>query len=89
MVLRDPKMSVLSVDVTGQGFVHANAMFGASSVQFELRFPKIVGLRRATPGADFEQIVGLNAYQELGEAAVLGPVTDASIRKVCESVKSN
>ena len=84
------KTSVLAVDVTGQGLVRANAMFGASSVsKFELRFPKIVALRSPAPGTDFEQIVGLNAYQELGEAAVLGPVTDASIRKVCESVKSN
>ena len=89
MVLRDPKMSVLSVDVTGQGFVHANAMFGASSVsKFELRFPKIVALRSPTPGADFEQIVGLNAYQELGEAAVTEPITDARVREVCDRVKS-
>ena len=86
MVLRDPKMSVLSVDVTGQGFVHANAMFGASSVsKFELRFPKIAALR---PNADFEHIIGLNAYQELGEAAVSEPITDARVREVCDRVKS-
>ena len=89
MVLRDPKMSVLSVDVTGQGFVHANAMFGASSVsKLELRFPKIVALRSPAPGADFEHIIGLNAYQELGEAAVSEPITDARVREVCDRVKS-
>ena len=81
---------MLAVEVTGQGFVRASASFGASSVsKYELRFPKIVAMRGPTPGVDLERIVGLRAYQELGEAAVLGPVTDASIRKVCESVKSN
>ena len=79
---------MLALEVTGQSFVYANAMFGASSVsKLELRSPKIVALRSLTPGADFEQIVGLKAYEELGEAAVLGPVTDERVRAVCDSVK--
>jgi hypothetical protein len=44
-------------------------------------------MRSPTPGVDFERIVGLRAYQELGEAAVLGPVTDARVRAVCDRVK--
>ena len=88
MVVGDPKTSVLAVDVTGQGFVRSNAMFGASPVsKYELRFPKIVALRSPAPGVDFDHIVGLRAYQELGEAAVLGPVTDARVRAVCDRVK--
>ena len=80
--------AVLAVEVTGQGFVRASAAFGASSVsKYELRFPKIVALRSPTPGVDLERIVGLRAYQELGEAAVLGPVTDAQVRVVCDRVK--
>jgi len=64
-------------------------MFASSSVsKYELRFPKIVGAG-PTPGADMERIAGLRAYQELGEAAVLGPVTDARVRAVCDRVKSN
>ena len=74
MVVADPKTSVLAVDVSGQGFVRANAMFGASPVSgVELRFPKVVALRSPTPGVDMERIVGLRAYQEMGEAAVTGP----------------
>ena len=66
------------------------ASFGASSVsKYELRFPKIVCMRSPTPGVDMERIVGLRAYQELGEAAVPGPVTDARVRAVCDRVKSN
>ena len=81
---------MLALEVTGQSFVYANAMFASSSVsKYELRFPKIVGMRSPTPGADMERIVGLRAYQELGEAAVLGPVTDARVRAVCDRVKSN
>ena len=53
----------------------------------ELRFPKIIGTRSFTPGVDFERIVSLRQYQELGEAAVLGPVTDERVRAVCDSVK--
>ena len=88
--MRDPKTSVLALEVTGQSFVYANAMFASSSVsKYELRFPKIVGMRGPTPGADMERIAGLRAYQELGEAAVLGPVTDARVRAVCDRVKSN
>ena len=88
--MRDPKTSVLALEVTGQSFVYANAMFASSSVsKYELRFPKIVGMRGPTPGVDVERIVGLRAYQELGEAAVLGPVTDARVRAVCDRVKSN
>ena len=88
MVARHPRTSVLAVEVTGQGFVRAGASFGASSVsKYELRFPKIVGMRGPTPGADMERIAGLRAYQELGEAAVLGPVTDARVRAVCDRVK--
>ena len=90
MVVRDPRASVLAMEVTGQGFVRAGASFGASSVsKYELRFPKIVAMRGPTPGVDLERIVGLRAYQELGEAAVLGPVTDARVRAVCDRVKSN
>ena len=90
MVARHPRTSVLAVEVTGQGFVRASASFGASSVsKYELRFPKIVAMRGPTPGVDVERIVGLRAYQELGEAAVLGPVTDARVRSVCDRVKSN
>ena len=89
MVVADPKTSVLAVDVTGQGFVRANAMFDASPVsKFELRFPKIAALRSPAPDADFEHIIGLNAYQELGEAAVSEPITDARVREVCDRVKS-
>ena len=81
---------MLAVEVTGQGFVRASAAFGASSVsKYELPSPKIVAMRGPTPGVDVERIVGLRAYQELGEAAVLGPVTDARVRVVCDSVKSN
>ena len=70
--------------------MRASAAFGASSVsKYELPFPKIVAMRGPTPGVDVERIVGLRAYQELGEAAVLGPVTDARVRVVCDSVKSN
>ena len=89
--MRDPKTSVLALEVTGQSFVYANAMFASSSVsKYELRFPKIVGMRSmSAPGADMERIAGLRAYQELGEAAVLGPVTDARVRAVCDRVKSN
>ena len=92
LVARHPRTAVLAVEVTGQGFVRASAAFGASSVsKYKLPFPKIVGLamRGPTPGVDVERIVGLRAYQELGEAAVLGPVTDARVRVVCDSVKSN
>ena len=90
MVARHPRTSVLAVEVTGQGFVRAGASFGASSVsKYELRFPKIVGMRGPTPSVDVERIVGLRAYQELGEAAVLGPVTDARVRAVCDRAKSN
>ena len=90
MVARHPLTSVLAVEVTGQGFVRASASFGASSVsKYELRFPKIVAMRSPMPGVDLERIVGLRAYQELGEAAVLGPVTDARVRAVCDRVKSN
>ena len=46
-------------------------------------------MRGPTPGVDLERIVGLRAYQELGETAVLGPVTDARVRAVCDRVKSN
>ena len=78
------------MEVVGQGFVRAGASFGASSVsQYELRFPQIVDMRSPTPGVDVERVVGLRAYQELGEAAVLGPVTDARVRAVCDRVKSN
>ena len=88
--MRDPKTSVLALEVTGQSFVYANAMFASSSVsKYELRFPKIVGTHGPTPGADMERIVGLRAYQELDKAAVLGPVTDARVRAVCDRVKSN
>ena len=88
--MRDPKTSVLALEVTGQSFVYANAMFASSSVsKYELRFPKIVAMRSPMPGVDLERIVGLRAYQELGEAAVLGPVTDARVRAVCDRVKSN
>ena len=88
LVARHPRTAVLAVEVTGQGFVRASAAFGASSVsKYELRFPKIVALRSPTPGVDLERIVGLRAYQELGEAAVLGPVTDARVRAVCDRVK--
>ena len=88
LVARHPRTSILAVDVTGQGFVRANAMFGASSAsKYELRFPKIVAMRSPTPGVDLERIVGLRAYQELGEAAVLGPVTEAQVRVVCDRVK--
>ena len=88
LVARHPRTSILAVDVTGQGFVRANAMFGASSAsKYELRFPKINAMRSPTPGVDFERIVGLRAYQELGEAAVLGPVTEAQVRVVCDRVK--
>ena len=77
-------LSVLAVEVTGQGFVRASASFGASSVsKYELRFPKIVAMRGPTPGVDVERIVGLRAYQELGEAAV------PRVRSVCDRVKSN
>ena len=69
--------------------MYANAMFASSSVsKYELRFPKIVAMRSPTPGVDFERIVGLRAYQELGEAAVLGHVTEARVREVCDRVKS-
>jgi len=89
LVARHPRTSILAVEVTGQGFVRANAMFGASSTsKYELRFPKINAMRSPTPGVDFERIVGLRAYQELGEAAVLGPVTDARVRAVCDRVKN-
>ena len=89
MVVRHPRTSVLAMEVTGQGFVRASAAFGASSVsKYELRFPKIVAMRSPTPGVDFERIVGLRAYQELGEAAVLGHVTEAGFREVCDRVKS-
>ena len=44
-------------------------------------------MRSPTPGVDFGCIVGLRAYQELGEAAVLGPVTEAQVRVVCDRVK--
>ena len=76
------------MEVTGQGFVRASAAFGASSVsKYELRFPKIIAMRSPTPGVDVERIVGLRAYQELGEAAVLGHVTEARVREVCDRVK--
>ena len=88
LVARYPRTAVLAVEVTGQGFVRASAAFGASSVsKYELRVPKIVALRSPTPSVDFGRIVGLRAYQELGEAAVLGPVTDAQVRVVCDRVK--
>ena len=88
LVARHPRKSILAVEVTGQGFVRANAMFGASSAsKYELRFPKINAMRSPTPGVDLERIVGLRAYQELGEAAVLGPVTEAQVRVVCDRVK--
>ena len=89
-ILWDPRTPVIALDVTGQGFVRASAAFGASPVStHELRFPKIIGMRSPTPGVDFERIVSLRQYQELGEAAVLGPVTDERVRAVCDSVKSN
>ena len=89
-ILWDPRTQVIALDVTGQGFVRGSAAFGASPVStHELRFPKIIGMRSPTPGVDFERIVSLRQYQELGEAAVLGPVTDGQVRAVCDSVKSN
>lgn len=89
LVARHPIMSVLAVEVAGQGFVRTSASFGASSVsKYELRFPKTIAMRSATPGVGFERIVGLRAYQELGEAAALGPVTEAQVRDVCDRVKS-
>ena len=81
---------MLAVEVTGQGFVIASAAFGASPMsKYELRFPKIIGLRSPTPGVDFEHILGLRAYQELGEASVTGPITDARVQSLCDSLKSS
>ena len=84
--MRDPKTSVLALEVAGQGFVRANAMFASSSSS--MRFPKIVALRSPTPGVDMERIVGLRSYQEMGEVAVTEPITDARVREVCDRVKS-
>ena len=78
MVVRDPRASVLAMEVTGQGFVRVSTSFGASPVsKYELRFPKIVAMRGPTPGVDLERIVGLRVYQELGEAAVLAAHSSA------------